>query len=80
MSEKEMSEEEKQKLEEEKAKAWLVGQDYAKKHFNKVAYDEAQKRYRDEAKAKELAEVIENTERGMRNELRKTRKTKQESK
>ena len=66
MSEKEMSEEERQKLEEEeKAKAWLFGQDYAKRHFDKAAYEEAQKRYTAEAEAKELVEMMEDTERIM---------------
>lgn len=78
MSDEELSEEEKQKLEEEKAKAWLFGQDYARARLDKVAYDEAQKRYKAKAEAKELAEIMENTERGMRDANKKFRKERNE--
>jgi len=67
MSEEEMTEEEKQKGEEERAKIWLFGQDYAKKRFDKVAYVNAQERYKAEYEAEELAEIMEDTKKAMKN-------------
>jgi len=54
-------------IEEERAKIWLFGQDYARAHFNKAAYEEVQERYKAEYEAEELAELMEDTKKVMRN-------------
>ena len=60
--EKELSEEEKQQLEEEKAKCWIIGQRIAKRNFLPEAYEKAKREGEKEELDEEELEAEEESE------------------
>lgn len=80
MTEEEMSEEEIQKQEEEKAVSWLMGQKHSKKQFYKEAYTKNINEQQATIEAKEAEDLLEETKKIVRRARSEFKKTQKESK
>ena len=76
---KELSEEERQKLEEAKAMAWIMGQKITKQNFNEKAFINNQKANQLQIDRESREEFTRNLNRSMENESKKRKKPKTES-
>jgi len=80
MTEKEMTEEEIQKKEEEKAVSWLMGQKHAKRQFNKGAFIANERGHQTKIETEEAEDLLEETKKIVRRARSEFKKTQKESK